>query len=35
MTNILSLDKKGFRKFGLTTGAITVVLFTFFFSVGF
>jgi hypothetical protein len=31
MANIPSLDKKGLRKFGLTTGAIIVVLFTFFF----
>ena len=31
MTNIPRLDKKGLRKFGLTTGVIIVVLFALFF----
>ena len=31
MTNIPALDNKGLRKFGLTTGAIIVVLFALFF----
>ena len=31
MTNIPALDNKGLRKFGITTGAIIVVLFAFFF----
>ncbi len=31
MTNIPTLDKKGLRRFGITTGAIIVVLFALFF----